>query len=120
MGPEDKNVETAVCCNGQPVEVGTRLPEIIKGTEGVAASFATFSGVCASFAISLKEAVTALAAIGGAIVAASEFCRALHWAEAYNRPLAHRYRHTKKERIRKKYRKRILSWYRAEVIGGGD
>lgn len=32
-----------------------------------------------------------------------------------NRPLYNRYRHTKKKRIRKKYAKRILEWYRTEV-----
>ncbi len=31
-------------------------------------------------------------------------------------PLAYRYRHTKKKRTRKKYAKRILAWYREEVL----
>ena len=50
-----------------------------------------------------------------AIRAAEEFRKALRWAEAANRPLAARYHHTKKKRIRKKYAKRILEWYRTEV-----
>ena len=41
---------------------------------------------------------------------------AMRWASVYNRPLAYRYRHTKKKRTRKKYAKRILAWYREEVL----
>lgn len=37
-------------------------------------------------------------------------------AEAANRPLAARYHRTKKKRIRKKYAKRILAWYREEIL----
>ena len=44
---------------------------------------------------------------------------ALHWASVDNRKLYNRYQHTKKKRIRKKYTKRILEWYRAEVLGNG-
>lgn len=39
----------------------------------------------------------------------------LGWESVDNRPLYNRYRHTKKKRIRKKYAKRILEWYRTEV-----
>ena len=48
--------------------------------------------------------------------AAEEFRKALRWAEAANRPLAARYHRTKKKRIRKKYAKRILTWYREEIL----
>lgn len=41
---------------------------------------------------------------------------ALRWASVCNRPLYDRHRHAKKLRIRKKYEKRILAWYRAEII----
>lgn len=44
-----------------------------------------------------------------------ELAKALRWASVGNRPLYNRYRHTKKKRIRKKYAKRILEWYRTEV-----
>lgn len=47
---------------------------------------------------------------------ALEFQEAMRWASVYNRPLAYRYRHTKKKRTRKKYAKRILTWYREEVL----
>lgn len=44
---------------------------------------------------------------------------ALRWASMDNRHLYNRYRHTKKKRIRKKYAKQILSWYREEVLPRG-
>lgn len=40
---------------------------------------------------------------------------ALRWARCFNRPLYNRYVHTKKKRIRKKYEKRIIAWYKTEV-----
>lgn len=40
---------------------------------------------------------------------------ALRWARCFNRPLYNRYVHTKKKRIRKKYEKRIMAWYKTEV-----
>ena len=61
------------------------------------------------------EAARAVADAWEAIKAAAEFHKALLWAEAANRPLAARYHRTKKKRIRKKYAKRILEWYRTEV-----
>lgn len=52
----------------------------------------------------------------GGLLGALEFREAMRWASVYNRPLAYRYRHTKKKRTRKKYAKRILAWYREEVL----
>lgn len=49
------------------------------------------------------------------VEAKHEMETALRWASVDNRPLYNRYRHTKKKRIRKKYAKRILEWYRTEV-----
>lgn len=49
------------------------------------------------------------------VAAQQEMEMALRWASVDNRPLYNRYRHTKKKRIRKKYAKRILEWYRTEV-----
>lgn len=50
------------------------------------------------------------------IQAKHEMETAMRWASVYNRPLAYRYRNTKKKRTRKKYAKRILAWYREEVL----
>lgn len=43
--------------------------------------------------------------------------KAITWAEQNRRDLAGRYHHTKKRRIRKKYRKRIVVAYLEEVKG---
>lgn len=53
--------------------------------------------------------------VAAEVEAKHEIETALRWASVDNRPLYNRYRHTKKKRIRKKYAKRILEWYRTEV-----
>lgn len=53
--------------------------------------------------------------VAAEVAAQQEMEMALRWASVDNRPLYNRYRHTKKKRIRKKYAKRILEWYRTEV-----
>ena len=53
--------------------------------------------------------------VAAEVEAQHEIETALRWASVDNRPLYNRYRHTKKKRIRKKYAKRILEWYRTEV-----
>ena len=53
--------------------------------------------------------------VAAEVAAQQEMEMALRWASVDNRPLYNRYRHTKKKRIRKKYAKRILEWYRTEA-----
>lgn len=53
--------------------------------------------------------------VAAEVAAQQEMEMALRWASVDNRPFYNRYRHTKKKRIRKKYAKRILEWYRTEV-----
>ena len=53
--------------------------------------------------------------VAAEVEAQHEMETALRWASVDNHPLYNRYRHTKKKRIRKKYAKRILEWYRTEV-----
>jgi len=60
-----------------------------------------------------------LKAVATEVEAQHEMETALRWASVDNRKLYNRYRHTKKRRTRKKYAKRILKWYRAEVLGNG-
>ena len=60
-----------------------------------------------------------LKAVAAEVEAQHEMETALRWASVDNRKLYNRYRHTKKRRTRKKYTKRILKWYRAEVLGNG-
>lgn len=69
-----------------------------------------------NFCVAIEEAAAAVTKIWGAIQAAEEFRKALRWAEVANRPLAARYHRTKKKRIRKKYAKLILAWYREEIL----
>lgn len=55
--------------------------------------------------------------IGNAILCDYERREAVRWATVYKPRLVYFYRHTKKRRIRKKYEKKILAWYREEVAG---
>ena len=57
-----------------------------------------------------------LKSVAAEVEAQHEMETALRWASCYYRPAFHRYHHTKKKRIRKKYAKRILEWYRTEVV----
>ena len=92
MGPDGKGTaQAAVYIDGQPVQYAGEITQ-------------------------LEEAARAVADAWEAIKAAAEFHKALLWAEAANRPLAARYHRTKKKRIRKKYAKRILAWYREEIL----
>ena len=58
-----------------------------------------------------------ITAVAAQIEAKHELETALRWASCYYRPAFNRYRHTKKKRTRKKYEKKILAWYREEVLG---
>ena len=55
--------------------------------------------------------------VAAQIEAKHELETAMRWASCYYRPAFNRYRHTKKKRTRKKYEKKILAWYREEVLG---
>ena len=55
-------------------------------------------------------------AVAAEVEAQHEMETALRWASVDNRLLYNHYRHTKKKRIRKKYAKRILAWYREESL----
>ena len=131
MGPDGKDTtQAAVYIDGQTVQYAGEitLPE---QTERQAPPLLASLGLTVEqaneaarylaeafriFYDQLAEAARAVADAWGAIVAAEEFRKALRWAEAANRPLAARYHRTKKKRIRKKYAKRILTWYREEIL----
>lgn len=131
MGPDGKDTaQAAVYIDGQPVQYAGEitLPEQVERPAPPLLSSMGFTMEQANeaarylaeafriFYDQLAEAVRAVADAWGAIVAAEEFRKALRWAEAANKPLACRYHRTKKKRIRKKYAKRILTWYREEVL----
>ena len=139
MGPDEKGTgPLTVYMDGQPVGIaGGEIPEISLAAEEPveAVPSAVFSGGSAT--ITLEQASEAMKSLAGAWDAicttveqagkavarvwaacreALEFQEAMRLASAYNRPLAYRYRHTKKKRTRKKYAKRILAWYREEIL----
>lgn len=131
MGPDGKDTaQAAVYIDGQPVQYAGEitLPEQVERPAPPLLSSMGFTMEQANeaarylaeafriFYDQLAEATRAVADAWGAIVAAEEFQKALRWAEAANKPLACRYHRTKKKRIRKKYAKRILAWYREEVL----
>ncbi len=137
MGPKESGTaQAAVYIDGQPVQYAGEitLPEIAAEPEQVerpAPPLLASMGLTmeqagkvakvmaeafCTFCVALEEAAAAVTKIWGAIQAAEEFRKALRWAEAANRPLAARYHRTKKKRIRKKYAKRILAWYREEIL----
>ena len=76
----------------------------------------SLAGAWGAICTTIEQAGKALARVWAACREALEFREAMRWASVYNRPLAYRYRHTKKKRTRKKYAKRILAWYREEVL----
>lgn len=141
MGHDEKNASTmTVYVDGQPVQYAGEItmPEITEDPERAGHAEAPPAMTCGgSVAIALdrdseamkslagawdavctaiERAGKALARVWQAARVALEFQEAMRWASVYNRPLAYRYRHTKKKRTRKKYAKRILTWYREEVL----
>lgn len=97
----------------------TTLPEITVDPEKVAAAAETlrkaWAGIMTSFEVAAEAFGKRIRSIAAEVEARHEMETALRWARCCNRPLYNRYRHTKKKRIRKKYAKRILEWYRTEV-----
>lgn len=125
----EQNTSAAeVYLDGKPLGTIGEL-ELVKPEPVITAEQAeenTLAGACQA----LSRAWGQLTAEAGEL--AEDFCRwirkvaaeveaqhemetALRWASVDNRQLYNRYRHTKKKRIRKKYAKRILEWYRTEV-----
>lgn len=97
----------------------TTLPEITVDPEKVAAAAETlrkaWAGIMTSFEVAAEAFGKRIRSVAAGVEARHEMKTALRWASVDNRPLYNRYRHTKKKRIRKKYAKRILEWYRTEV-----
>ena len=139
MGPDEKNTgPLAVYMDGQPAGTAYgEIPEISlvakepteatppavisrgsmtitleRAGEAMKSLARAWDQTCAT----VEQAGKALARVWQAARVALEFQEAMRWASVYNRPLAYRYRHTKKKRTRKKYAKRILTWYREEVL----
>ena len=146
MGEDNKTTEMVAYIDGNPITVPAELPEatlaqLVEISPAQAASVAAASlelktdpEAVARLLLAATDAWRAillafepvaaafkewLQSIGAAVGAEEELETALRWATMDNRPLYNRYRHTKKQRIRKKYAKRILAWYREEVLPRG-
>ena len=115
MGPENSGGPVVAYLDGQPVEIGQDLPEITPdySAGGVSAAdaaeaMATASKAWADVSITMEVAAEGLRAFFYSM----ELALALHLARIFKPELVRRYRHTKKKRTRKKYEKRILTWFR--------
>lgn len=140
MGPDKKDTgPLTVYADGQPVGIADgEIPEITlaeeEPTEAVppavssggsvtitleqaSEAMKSLAGAWDAICTTIEQAGKVLARVWAACREALEFQEAMRWASTYyNRPLAYRYRHTKKKRTRKKYAKRILAWYREEIL----
>ena len=139
MGPDEKNTgPLAVYMDGQPVGIAygeiTEIslvaeeptedvpPAVISGgsmtiaLEQASEAMKSLVGAWGAICTTIEQDGKTLTRVWQAARVALEFQEAMRWASLYNRPLAYRYRHTKKKRTRKKYAKRILAWYREEVL----
>ena len=129
MGEENKATEMVVCLDGKPVGICEEIPALteldpVAGAEAVAGGTVTaeklaqvtetIHAVFDALAPTFEQLARSLGRFAAAIALGYELQKAIRWAEVYNRKLAHIYHHTKKRRIRKKYAKRILAWYREE------
>lgn len=140
MGSENSGGHFVAYIDGKPVEMaGEPLQFTVTHMEGgeivpdtpdfsaggvsvaeIAAAIGTVSEVWDTVTVAIEEAARAIRQIVRQLTRAWEFQQAMKWAEAYNRPLANRFHHTKKKRTRKKYEKRIRAWYWEEVRGCCD
>ena len=119
MGPENSGGPFVAYIDGQPVEIGQTLPEITPdySAGGVSAAdaaeaMATVSKAWADVSVTMEVAAENLRAFFYSM----ELALAVHLARIFKPELVRRYRHTKKKRTRKKYEKRILTWF-GEVWG---
>ena len=128
MGSKNSNSHFMVYFDGKPVELAqepaqfvvahTESGKIVQDTPDFSAGGVSAAEITAAIGAASRAwaaASTTVEKMAGALAKAWELYQAMKWVEAYNKPLASRYHHTKKKRIRKKYARRILIWYREEV-----
>lgn len=118
MEPENSGGPVAAYIDGVGVVIGRPLPEITPdysaGDESAAAvmeSLADMSKAVSGTSVTMEVAAEGIQEIFDAV----ELTIAVWLAQTFRPKLANRYRHTKKKRIRKKYEKRIIAWFR-EVL----
>lgn len=120
MGNENESTPAAVYLDGKPLAADmVKVPEITIDPEAAARLVSSLSAAWQSAVLSFEAVADGFAKwirkTAAEVEAAHELETALRWASIDNRPLYNRYHHTKKKRIRKKYAKRVLEWYRTEV-----
>lgn len=112
-----------MCETRTAVEALATIPPPAIDAEQLAEAARLLSEVWQNIVRTIEEVAGSLGnwlkAVAAEVEAQHEMETALRWASVDNRKLYNRYRHTKKRRTRKKYAKRILKWYRAEVLGNG-
>ena len=115
MGPENSNAKYVAYIDGGPVVIGRTFPEI---TPDYSAGGVSAEDAAEKLAAMTRELAGASATARVAVKGIQEFfyavelATALHFAKVLEPAMAHRYLHTKKKRIRKKYEKRIMAWFR--------
>ena len=129
MGEDSKATGMVAYIGDKPVGICEEIPALteldpVAGAEAVAGGTVTaeklaqvtvtIHAVFDALAPTFEQLARSLGRFAAAIALGYELQKAIRWAEVYNRKLAHIYHHTKKRRIRKKYAKRILAWYREE------
>lgn len=122
MGPDEKVMETITAyVDGEPIAAEAAIgPEIVIGLEQIEKATAdiqaVWESVCRVADIVTEAFGKWIRSVVAQIEEKHELETALRWASCYYRPAFNRYRHTKKKRTRKKYEKKILAWYREEVL----
>lgn len=110
---------TAVRMEG--IKILPDAPDISVGTveldtEKMTAAFGAIKAAGDELSWIWERTIKTVQNIADAILREYELRWAIRLATAHNPRLVRFYRHTKKGRIRKKYAKRILAWYREEVL----
>lgn len=116
MGPDENEIRPGFYLEGKEIDdIRSHVAEmIVQDAEAIKTVWQElYENICAASGVFAKW-ITAVAA---QIEAKHELETAMRWASCYYRPAFNRYRHTKKKRTRKKYEKKILAWYREEVLG---
>lgn len=129
MGEDSKATGMVAYIGDKPVGICEEIPTLTelepvtaeeaaaRGTvtaEKLAEVTETINAAFAAIVPTFEQLARSLGRFATAIALGYELQKAIRWAEVYNPKLAHFYHHTKKRRIRKKYAKRILAWYREE------
>lgn len=113
MGPDEKGVNAMAASTDIRPEITLDQERIKKATEDIRV---VWESVSRAATVAMEAFGAWIRSVAAQIEAKHELETALRWASCYYRPAFNRYRHTKKKRTRKKYAKRILAWYREEVL----